>query len=76
MRVRVCVCVCVRVCVQAGFWQSMLMLFLGYLVVVLTVLSISAIATSATVEGGGVYCIYSLGYCMKMGENRLYIILF
>lgn len=36
------------------------MLFLGYLVVVLTVLSISAIATSATVGGGGVYCI--LGY--------------
>lgn len=35
----------------------MLMLFIGYLVVVLTVLSISAIATSATVEGGGVYCI-------------------
>lgn len=33
------------------------MLFIGYLVVVLTVLSISAIATSATVEGGGVYCI-------------------
>lgn len=35
----------------------MLMVFLGYLVVVLTVLSISAIATSATVGGGGVYCI-------------------
>ncbi len=42
---------------QAGFWETMLMLFIGYLVVVLTVLSISAIATSATVEGGGVYCI-------------------
>ena len=37
--------------------MSMVMLLLGYLVVVLTVLSISAIATSATVEGGGVYCI-------------------
>ncbi len=42
---------------QAGFWETMAMLFLGYLVVMLTVLSISAIATSATVEGGGVYCI-------------------
>ena len=37
--------------------MSMVMMFIGYLVVVLTVLSISAIATSATVEGGGVYCI-------------------
>ena len=46
---------------QAGFWETMLMLFIGYLVVVLTVLSISAIATSATVEGGGVYCILKVG---------------
>jgi len=37
--------------------MAMVMVFLGYLVVVLTVLSISAIATSTTVEGGGVYCI-------------------
>lgn len=42
---------------QAGFYQTVLMLLLGYGVVVLTVLSISAIATSSTVEGGGVYCI-------------------
>ena len=47
---------------QAGFWETMLMLFIGYLVVVLTVLSISAIATSATVGGGGVYCILSQGF--------------
>ena len=46
--------------VQAGFWETMAMLVLGYLVVMLTVLSISAIATSATVEGGGVYCILTL----------------
>ena len=38
----------------------MLMVFVGYGVVVLTVLSISAIATSSTVEGGGVYCILSV----------------
>ena len=42
---------------QAGYWQTIVMIVLGYSVVVLTVLSISAIATSATVEGGGVYCI-------------------
>ena len=42
---------------QAGYWQTLVMIVLGYGVVVLTVLSISAIATSATVEGGGVYCI-------------------
>lgn len=33
------------------------MLVIGYGVVVLTVLSISAIATNGNVEGGGVYCI-------------------
>ena len=33
------------------------MLLMGYSVVVLTVLSISAIATNGNVEGGGVYCI-------------------
>lgn len=43
--------------VQAGFYQTMVMVFVGYSVVILTVLSISAIATSSTVEGGGVYCI-------------------
>ena len=42
---------------QAGFYQTMVMVFVGYSVVILTVLSISAIATSSTVEGGGVYCI-------------------
>ena len=42
---------------QSGYWQTILMIIIGYLVVILTVLSISAIATSATVEGGGVYCI-------------------
>ena len=42
---------------QAGYWQTLVMIVVGYSVVVLTVLSISAIATSATVEGGGVYCI-------------------
>ena len=50
------------------------MLFLGYLVVVLTVLSISAIATSATVGGGGVYCILKylngVTIIMYMGDTR------
>ena len=36
------------------------MIIIGYLVVILTVLSISAIATSAIVEGGGVYCILNI----------------
>ena len=42
---------------QAGYFVSIVMLMIGYAVVVLTVLSISAIATSANVETGGVYCI-------------------
>jgi hypothetical protein len=42
---------------QAGFWEALVMLLIGFLVIVLTTLSISAIATSAKVGGGGVYCI-------------------
>ena len=38
----------------------MVMVLVGYGVVILTVLSISAIATSSTLEGGGVYCILTL----------------
>ena len=49
---------------QAGYLESILMLFLGYTVVVLTVLSISAIATNGNVEGGGVYCILKFSTSM------------
>ena len=48
---------CMMSVFQAGYIISILMLVMGYCVVVLTVLSISAIATSANVETGGVYCI-------------------
>ncbi|KAL5477211.1 hypothetical protein EMCRGX_G023970 [Ephydatia muelleri] len=44
---------------QAGFMATLGMLAIGYTVVVTTVLSISAIVTSATVEGGGVYFLVS-----------------
>ena len=45
---------------QAGFLVTMAMLVLAYIVVVLTVLSVSAIATSGSVQAGGVYCILTL----------------
>ena len=59
----VCMCMnnddfmCMVLVFQAGYIVSIVMLVMGYCVVVLTVLSISAIATSANVETGGVYCI-------------------
>ena len=44
-------------CWQAGLGVSIAMLILGYFVVVLTVLSISAICTNGEVQGGGAYYI-------------------
>ena len=43
----------------------MAMLLLAYVVVVLTVLSVSAIATSGSVQAGGVYCILTLCVCVR-----------
>lgn len=42
---------------QVGFLVSMGMLLIAYVTIVTTVFAISAIATSANVEKGGVYCI-------------------
>jgi len=42
---------------QAGLIYGSLMFVVAYLVVVITVLSISAIATNGVVKGGGAYCI-------------------
>ena len=55
---------------QAGYFVSIAMLIIGYTVVVLTVLSISAIATSANVETGGVYCILT----SDMNYYKLYCV--
>ena len=62
----VCVCVCVCVHLQAGFVSTLGMLMIGYTVILSTVFSISAIVTSANVEGGGVYCILK-----KLGNKDL-----
>ncbi|CAI7995534.1 Solute carrier family 12 member 9 [Geodia barretti] len=54
---------------QAGFIQTMVMVLVGYGVVILTVLSISAIATSSTVEGGGVYFMISRALGPEFGGS-------
>ena len=46
--------------IQAGFLVAVLTVVLSYSVVILTVLSLSAISTSGNIKAGGVYCILSL----------------
>ena len=52
------ICRCM-ICIhsQVGFLVSMGMLLIALVTIVTTVFAISAIATSANVEKGGVYCI-------------------
>ena len=56
---------------QAGYIATLGMLAIGYTVAFTTILSISAIVTSVTVEGGGVYCIHSDIYRTKLMSTCL-----
>lgn len=42
---------------HAGLLHGLLMLFVAYFIISLTILSICAISTNGAVEGGGAYCI-------------------
>lgn len=46
---------------HAGLLHGLLMLFVAYFIISLTILSICAISTNGAVEGGGAYCILEQG---------------
>ncbi len=48
---------------HAGLLHGLLMLFVAYFIISLTILSICAISTNGAVEGGGAYCILNQSLC-------------
>lgn len=49
---------------HAGLLHGLLMLFVAYFIISLTILSICAISTNGAVEGGGAYCILNQFPCL------------
>lgn len=63
-----CVCVFAGFVVgHAGLFQGLLMLFVAYFIISLTILSICAISTNGAVQGGGAYCILEPGTRSGLG---------
>ncbi|KAL2631043.1 hypothetical protein R1flu_015729 [Riccia fluitans] len=54
---------------NAGVWQSFLVVFISFLVAVLTTMSLSAIATNGPIEEGGTYYLISRALGPKLGGS-------
>lgn len=50
---------------HAGLLQGLLMVFVAYFIISLTILSICAISTNGAVQGGGAYCILPPAVCSR-----------
>ena len=59
---------------QTGLLEALAQLFVAYIILKLTVLSINAISTNGAVEGGGAYCILTSNSVGITGNRMMFTV--